>query len=59
MAQRFPRRFEVNEFTTINRRRVLRSLGAGALVTAGGGLFSRSVWSQPAFASNPFTLGVS
>ena len=59
MAQRFPRRLDVNEFTTVNRRRVLRSLGAGALVTAGSGLFSSSVWSQPAFAINPFTLGVS
>jgi alkaline phosphatase D len=58
MTHRFLRRLDVDEFTRINRRRVLGSLGAGALVTAGSGLFSRSVWSQPAFSSNPFTLGV-
>jgi PhoD-like phosphatase, N-terminal domain/PhoD-like phosphatase len=58
MAHCVPRRLNIDEFTIINRRRLLRSLGAGALLTAGSGLFSRSVWSQPAFASNPFTLGV-
>lgn len=59
MPSRFPGRLNVDDFATINRRRVLRGLGVTALVTATGGLFSRSVWSQPVFAGNPFTLGVS
>ncbi|MEQ1776866.1 MAG: alkaline phosphatase D family protein [Burkholderiales bacterium] len=59
MPSRFSKRLNMDDFATINRRRVLRGLGATALVTATGGLFSRSVWSQPVFAGNPFTLGVS
>ncbi|HTE16387.1 MAG TPA: alkaline phosphatase D family protein [Burkholderiales bacterium] len=58
MLSRFRKRLNLDDFATINRRRVLRSLGASALLTATGGLFSRSVWSQPVFTSNPFTLGV-
>ena len=55
-------RLNVDDFVTIQRRQLLRAfgtLGASALLTATGGLFSRSVWSQPVFSGNPFTLGVS
>ncbi len=58
MSSRFPKRLNVDDFATMNRRHLLRGLGAAALVTASGGLFSRSVWSQPVFTSNPFALGV-
>ncbi len=58
MSSRFRTRLNVDEFATINRRRLLGSLGASALLTASGGLFSRAVWGQPAFTTNPFTLGV-
>ena len=62
MTVRFPKHLNVDEFATINRRHLLRAfgtLGASALLTVTGGLFSRSVWSQPVFTGNPFTLGVS
>ncbi len=59
MPLRFPKHLNVDEFATINRRHLLRGLGASALLTVTGGLFSRSVWSQPVFTGNPFTLGVS
>ena len=58
MPVRFPQRFNVDDFSTINRRRVLRGLGAAALLTTTGGLFSRSVWGNPVFAAYPFALGV-
>lgn len=58
MSSRFHKRLNVDDFATMNRRHLLRGLGAAALVTASGGLFSRSVWSQPVFTSNPFALGV-
>ena len=58
MSSRFPKRLNVDDFATMNRRHLLRGLGVAALVTASGGLFSRSVWSQPVFTSNPFALGV-
>lgn len=58
MIERVRGRLNLDDFATVNRRDVLRALGASALLTAGSGLFSRSVWSQPVFASNPFTLGV-
>ena len=58
MSSRFPKPLNVDDFATINRRSVLRGLGAAAVLTATGGLFSRSVWSHPVFAAYPFALGV-
>ena len=58
MTYRFPWQLNVDDFATVNRRRVLQRLGVAGLVTAGSGLFARSVWSQLAFTSNPFSLGV-
>lgn len=58
MPSRFSRSVNVDDFVTVNRRRLLGALGAGAALTTVGSLFSRSVWSQPAFGTNPFTLGV-
>jgi alkaline phosphatase D len=58
MSSRLRTRLNVDEFATINRRRLLGSLGASALLTTSGGLFSHAVWSQPAFTATPFTLGV-
>jgi alkaline phosphatase D len=55
---RFPARLNVDEFSTINRRAFLRGLGASALITATGGLFSVPTWGSPVFAAYPFTLGV-
>lgn len=59
MPSRFPKHLNVDEFATINRRNLLRGLGASALLTASGSLFSRSVWGNPLFSSYPFSLGVS
>ncbi len=47
----------MNTIVALNRRDVLRRLGASAMLTASSGLFSNAVWSQSA-SSNPFTLGV-
>ena len=58
LLSRTPPRLNVDDFVTVNRRHVLRSLGASALLTAGGGLFTQRAWSQPALGVNPFTLGV-
>ena len=58
MPKRFSGRFDVDQFATINRRAVLRGLGASALLYATGGLFSRPVWSQPVFSGYPFSLGI-
>lgn len=58
MIERVRGHLNLDDFATVNRRRVLRALGASALLGAGGGLFSRAVWSQPAFSENPFALGV-
>ncbi len=58
MPPRFPARFDVDAFTTINRRALLQTLGASALVTATGGLFARPVWGSPVFSAYPFSLGV-
>jgi alkaline phosphatase D len=58
MPHRFLGRLNVDDFATVNRRTVLRALGASALLYAAGGLFSRAVWSQPVFSAYPFSLGV-
>ena len=58
MRNRFPARLDVDEFCTVNRRTLLRGLGAAALLTATGGLFRGGVWASPVFAASPFSLGV-
>lgn len=58
MSNRFPARSNVDDFCTVNRRLVLRGLGASALTITTGGLFARSVWGSPVFAAYPFALGV-
>jgi alkaline phosphatase D len=58
VSNRLPARLNVDDFSTVNRRLVLRGLGASALLTAAGGLFARSVWGSPVFAAYPFALGV-
>jgi hypothetical protein len=46
------------DFCTVNRRTLLRGLGATALVTAAGSISRGSVWASPVFAASPFSLGV-
>jgi alkaline phosphatase D len=58
MTSRFSTRLDVDRFATINRRVLLRGLGASALVTSTGGLFSTSAWADPVFSAYPFSLGV-
>lgn len=58
MFSRFPKHLNDDDFATINRRNLLRGLGASALLTATGSLFSRAVWSNPVFTGYPFSLGV-
>jgi len=58
MSPRFPASLNVNDFATVNRRALLRALGASALLTSTGGFFARSVWGSPIFAAYPFSLGV-
>jgi alkaline phosphatase D len=58
MRYRVSKLLDLNDFATVNRRSVLRSLGAAAVLTATGGLFSRSAWSNPVFPAYPFALGV-
>lgn len=58
MSIRFPSRLDVDNFATVNRRLLLQSLGASALVTATGGLFAERAWGNPVFAAYPFSLGV-
>ena len=58
MSFRFRKNLNIDDFATVNRRSVLRGLGAAALLTATGGLFSRSVWGNPVFSAYPFSLGV-
>ncbi len=48
----------IDEFATVNRRELLRALGASALLTSTGGFFARSVWGSPVFSAYPFSLGV-
>jgi alkaline phosphatase D len=58
MRDRFPSRLDVDDFCTMNRRTLLRGLGAAALLTATGGLFRGGGWASPVFAADPFALGV-
>jgi len=58
MPARFSGCLNVDDFATFNRRALLRGLGGSALLYAAGGLFSRSIWSQPVFSGYPFSLGV-
>ena len=58
MNHRFRSRLDVADFCTVNRRTLLRGLGATALVTAAGGLFRGGVCASPVFAASPFSLGV-
>jgi len=58
MLHRFRARLNVDDFTSVNRRALLRGLGASLLLTTSGGFFSRSVWGSPRFAADPFALGV-
>jgi alkaline phosphatase D len=51
-------RFNIDDFATLNRRHLLRSVGASAFVAAGSGLLTSAVWSAPVFAAYPFSLGV-
>jgi alkaline phosphatase D len=48
----------VDDFTMMQRRALLRGLGASALLTLSGGFLARPVWSSPVFAAYPFSLGV-
>ena len=58
MSHRPPTRLQIDDFSTVNRRQLLRALGASALTIATGGLFSRSLWGGPVFAAYPFSFGV-
>src|SRR5205809_6388187 len=58
MSSRFCARLNIDEFATVNRRGLLRALGAAALLTSTGGFFARSLWGNPVFATYPFPLGV-
>src|SRR5712672_2488004 len=58
MRSRFSKRLNVDDFAMVNRRYLLRSLGATALVATTGGLFTNQLWAQPVFSANPFSLGV-
>src|SRR5947199_4058771 len=58
MSSRFCARLNIDEFATVNRRGLLRALGAAALLTSTGGFFARSLWGTPVFATYPFSLGV-
>jgi len=58
IRHRFPARLDVDDFCNVNRRTLLRGLGAAALLTATGGLFRGGAWASPIFAAQPFALGV-
>src|SRR5262249_20213340 len=51
-------RLDVDDFVTVNRRMLLRGLGASALVTASAVPFASDVWGAPVFSAYPFSLGV-
>src|SRR5262245_14094189 len=56
--RRFDQSLCVDDFTTVNRRAILRGIGTTALVTASSGVFGRQVWGAPVFAAYPFALGI-
>ena len=58
MRNHFPASLNIDDFCTVNRRTLLRGLGAVALLTATGSLFRGGVWASPVFAAYPFSLGV-
>ena len=58
MSARLRRRWHVDDFTLMNRRALLRGLGASAFLATAGGFVTRTVWSSPVFAAYPFSLGV-
>src|SRR5262245_27350581 len=51
-------RLNVDDFATVNRRHLLRGVGARALVTASSTFFTNNLWGQPVFSAYPFSLGV-
>jgi alkaline phosphatase D len=58
VTDRSPTRFNIDQFTTLNRRAFLRRLGGSVVVTAAESYFRQSVWGSPVFAAYPFSLGV-
>jgi alkaline phosphatase D len=50
--------FDVNAFATINRRRLLRGIGASTLVFSAGAAATRHALADPVFGAYPFSLGV-
>ena len=58
VSSRSSERLNVADFATVNRRGLLRGLGASALVTSGSSLFAKKLWAQPTFSAYPFSLGV-
>ncbi len=55
---RFGAHLNVDDYVTVDRRAVLRALGASALLAATGGLFARSTWGGAPSSAYPFALGV-
>ncbi len=51
------RRFELDRYCTLGRRRLLQGLGAGMAITVGDTVLHRA-WAQPVFRHYPFSLGV-
>src|SRR3954453_10539067 len=50
---------DLDDYLTIDRRRLLKELGLHGLVTVGGStLFSRGLWAGPVSREYPFKLGV-
>jgi len=58
MICRFRNRLDVDAYVTVNRRMLLRGLGASALVTTSAIPFAGDVWGAPVFSAYPFSLGV-
>ena len=58
MFPRLRNRLKVDDFATVNRRILLRGLGASTLLTTTGGFFASQAWAAPVFSAYPFSLGV-
>ena len=58
MPARFSPPLNVDDFATVNRRTVLRGLGASTVLTTTGTFFTRRASAAPAFSAFPFALGV-